>query len=624
MFEHHKFYDLSFQNDYDSLVLPHTKNTKLSEDLMNYKQQWQKTIFSLLLIWTFIFNVLPIKAQDIPPTEELSLGSSVFVFRGSSKSKQKKYVAREIARPKRTNTQRIASSKRLRTQYNTLAKVVTRRSRVTPIAEEKLDVARKTPQEASIALTGAGQYYLDKENYDKSIYFYRGANDIDGKNQDAILGLSDALASKGDELLENDKADEAQKFYQESIKFNDKNSSAYAGLGEVYDILDKNAQAIASYEKALELDKDLTETYTPLGILYYHQGEIAKADELLSKALKVNKDSAETQYFLGLIRAKQNRLTDALAAFNESVKLDPTSAEAHYALGETYEELSQENDAIAQFTEAVKLNPKYAEAWFALGVAQYNEGNYGDAATAYQNVIKLQNTNGEAHANLGDTYRLLKDFGKSEGEYRLATYFIKNDAELYSKFGYVLGAQRKWESSIAALKSANSLSPDVVDYTNLGWAYYNWAQDDIKAGRAADGKAKTQLAKEALQKAVGLNQNFAPAFLNLGVALNDLGEYKDSITALTRAVALRKDWIFAINELGLAFRGTNDYDNAIKQFQKVVEIDPKFDRGFYNLGESQVRGGRINDAKETLKKLKALRSIYASSLEVMLLGAKKK
>ncbi len=594
---------------------------------MTYTKQWQRILTTQFLVLTFLLGSLPLsaKAQGIPPSEELSLGSSVFVFRGSSKSAQKRYVARDNPRPTRTRVQRTVSTQRVRAQYNSLAKVVTRRQRIKPVAEEDLvKVKRSTPQEASIALTGAGQYYLEKDNFDKAIYFYRGANEVDQKNQDAILGLSDALVGKGENLLEKEKPEDAEKVYREALQFNDKNSSAYAGLGEVYDTLDKNADGVANYEKALSLDKDLTEVYTPLGILYYYQNEIVKADEFLTKALAVNKDAADTQYFLGLIRYKQTRYQEAVTAFNGSLKLDPTSAETHYALGDAYEKLSKTNEAVAEYKEAVRLNPKYTEALFALGVVQYNEEKYPEAITAYKEVVKLQNTNGEAHANLGDSYRLAGELGNAEGEYRLATYFIKNDGELFSKLGYVLGAQKKWENSIAALKQANAISPDAIDYTNLGWAYYNWAQVDLKAQRSAESKAKTLLAKEALQKAVSLNKDFAPAFLNLGVALNDLGEYAESVEALKRAVELRKTWVFAINELGISYRQLKDYDGAIKQFQKVVGLDPKFAIGYYNLGESQIRGGNSKDAQKTLEKLKPLNAGLAKSLEIMILTAKKK
>ncbi len=578
----------------------------------------------LFLLFAFFLINFQNSAQDIPPTEELSLGSSVFVFRGSTKSTQKKFISRGNVVPKRSKVQRAASTKRVIRQYNTLAKVVTRRERIKPIAVAELEkFLRASPKEAAVALTGAGQYYLGKEEFDKSINYYRGAADLDAANKDAILGLSDALASKGGELLENDKASDAEPFYREAITLNDKNSSAYAGLGEVLDEMDKKTEAISNYEKALELDADLSEAYTPLGILYYQQGELAKAKELLTKAVSVKIDSAETQFYLGLIKFKESSYKDALAAFDKSAKLDAESAETYYELGETYRELFEPEKAIAQFEKAKELNPKYAQAWFALGVAQYDLGKYEKAIESYSEVVKLQNTNGEAHANLGDSFRLTGDLGKSENSYRLATYFLKNDDELFSKFGYVLGAQRKWSSAVKSLQRANEISPNIIDFTNLGWAYYNWGLTDIEAGRREDGKAKIRLAKESLLSGIAINQKFAPAYLNLGVALNDLGENTAAVEALNRAVELRENWVFAIMELGLSYYELKDYDKAIVQFQKAISIDGKFDRAYYNLGQAQLLAGKTNDARKTVEKLKELKSGYAKSLEALIMGAKK-
>lgn len=124
--------------------------------------------------------------------------------------------------------------------------------------------------------------------------------------------------------------------------------------------------------------------------------------------------------------------------------------------------------------------------------------------------------------NLGDAYLRLGRFGEAEGSYRLATVFIKTDAEIYSKFGYVLGKQFKWNGAIDALNKAIAIkAAHYVDYTNLGWTYYNAAQVELRAKRAAEGKAKLLLAKNALQKAVESNQTFAPAYLNLGITLTE-------------------------------------------------------------------------------------------------------
>lgn len=605
---------------------------------MDYKKQSLKAISTFLIIWSFLINGLPTKAQDIPPTDELSLGSSVFLSR---KTAPKKFVSRGPARVvKREKTQVAATVKKITKQYNTLAKVTTRRAKVKIVAPEDvpMDLARIPPQEASVILTGLGQYRYNRDEFDLSIDAYRNSMRLDAKNLNAKLGLSDALTGKATQLFEDDKPQEAKGLFEEALTLNNENSAAFAGLGEFYDATgdDKQsrANAINNYEKALQIDKDLTEVFAPVGILYYKQGEIAKADDFLTKALAANPNDGETQYFLGLIRYSQTRYKDSDTAFRQAInlfekspdadKLSENIAEAHFNLGETYARLNRPKDALAEYQKATKLNPKYVEAWFETGVINYNLEQYADAVKAYEEVKRLKNDNWENYANLGDAYRKLGNYSQAEGVYRIATQFIKDDAELYSSYGFVLGALNKWSGAITALNNAISLSPNVLDYTNLGWAYYNSAQKDLKANRKADAIANLKLGRDSLQNAVASNPEFAPPFLNLGITLTDLGEYQESVKVLKRATELRKDWLDANNELGLAYRKLNDFDNAVKQFQKTVEIDKNYAAGYYNLGEAEVQRGNTKAAENAQEKLKKLNPAFANNLRILILNAKSK
>lgn len=591
---------------------------------MIFQKQFSKGLLAFFIIWTFLISGLLLTAQDLPPNEDLSLGASVFVFRSSGRTAQKKFASSN--KPSRTKTQRVAVVKNIRKQYDTLAVVATRRKRVKPVTPETIptELARKTPKEASLALTGAGQYYYDRDEIDKSIDSYRQAVELDAKNADAKLGLSDALASKGGDLLAADKNREAQARFDEAIRLNNKNSVAYSGLGEVYDTLNDNDKAIFNYEKALALNADLTEVYAPLGVLYAQKNDLANADSFLNKALAVNRGDATTQYFLGVVRLKQNRYEDARAALSESTKLDATMPEARYSLGEALAKLDREADAAAEFKEATRLKPDYVEAWFGLGAAEYEQGKYEDAITAYKETTRLKNDSGEAHANLADAFRQLKRYGEANGEYTLAAIFIKDDAELYSNWGFCLGKVQKWDNAVLRLNNAIALSADHIDYTNLGWAYYNAAQIDLKSKRPAEAREKLVQAKTALQKAVSIKSDFAPALINLGITLNDLGEYQAAVDSLKRANEQRKNWLFAINELGIAYRKLDDYGNAVKQFQKTVDLNDKYAVGYYNLGEAQFRSGDVKGAKKTLDKLRKLDKNLSNVLEILIVGAKLK
>jgi superkiller protein 3 len=340
-----------------------------------------------------------------------------------------------------------------------------------------------------------------------------------------------------------------------------------------------------------------------------------------------NPDNAETQFFLGLLRYKQTRNEEAIAAFKHSIELDPNNAEVYYYLGEAYDSQNRDKEAIDAYQQAVKLNPKYTEAWFDLGVAYFNRDRLPEAITAYQAAIKLKPNYGEAHANLADVYRLTNKLDEAIGEYRLATAFIKDDAELFSKFGYVSarravapGYSSFWKSAIDNFEKAVAMSPDYIDYTNLGWAYYNAAQTSLKAKNETDYKANLQKAKDAFVKANSLKpipKVAAAINLNLGMTLTDLGDYQGSVNVLKTATELQSDWIPAINELGIAYRKSGDLENAVKQFKKAIQLDDKFVSAHFNLAESEFRRGNLKEPKKEYEKLKTMnRPDLVTGLEI--------
>jgi superkiller protein 3 len=577
---------------------------------MQKKDRSRGKVFTFFIILAFLANVLPLKAQDVITSDDISGG---FVFRASSGSTQKKTAYRNASLVKRSNSQKIATTKRIRKQSVTVAKINPKRTKskqVTPDVAADPTISRKPKEEVSLIFAGAGEYYLEKGEIDKAVNIFRESILLNEKNTNGKYGLSDAVTRKGDSLLEQEKPEIAQPFYREAIQNNEKNAAAYAGLGEAYDLLDENDKALENYLKALSLDSELTELYTPIGSLYFQKGDMLQADSYLTKALAVSADNAETQLFLGLVRYKQDRTDEATAAFRRAIELDPASAEAHYYLGETLDKAGKTTEAIAEYNTAIQINPKYTEAWFDLGVAYYNTKKYEEAINAYKQTIKLKNTMGEAHANLADVYRQLNRFNEAIAEYRLAVAFIKYDAEIYSKFGYVAGKiatdpskSNFWDLAIENLTKALALSSDFVDYSNLGWAFYNSAQVDLIKNNKAEANVKLQKAKTNLLEAIKLNQKMPASYLNLGITQTDLGEYKDAIESLKRADEMRKDWIPVINYLGVAYAESGDFASAVKQFRRAVEIDGKYALGYFNIGRTALRQKDIKEAKKAYEKL---------------------
>ena len=601
-----------------------------------------KAAFSALILFSFFINSIPVKAQDIVASDDISGGSSVFVFRQSRKAQQSKFASRNFVA--RSQTQKNASRKNVsdaiarvnRTRKtdpnNTVAYNQTKETKTGKTGTDTPVSKALTKAQLSDQVAGFGDAYLSNKNYDEAIRAYRSALVHNPKNPKAKLGLSDALAAKGSDVQEKNGADASLNYYEEAKTVNPQNAAAYAGLGGAYEDLNNTDSAIQNYAQAVKLDPDLKEIYAPLGALYYEKGEIAKADEFLSKAVADD----QSQYLLGVIRYKQNRNTEAETALKESLKLKQ-SAEAHYYLGEVYDQINRSKDSIAEYNEAVRINPRYAEAWFDLGASYYNHGEFENAIVAYEKAVALKNDNPEAFENLADAYRQVRQYQKAEGNYNIAVGSIdrtdrrnkdpKGTADLYSKLGFIQGRLQRWGAAVISLENAVKISPDGYDYTNLGWAYYNAAQIDKASKRQADATTKLTRGREVLQKAVDMNVNNAGTYMNLGLTQNDLGEYDNAVNSFNKALSLRANWVPALNELGFAYRYLNKLDDAVKNFRLATENDSKYYPAFYNLAEAEYRRGNTKEAK---KAQEALRKIDPNSryiqnlskqLDVIFMGA---
>ena len=74
----------------------------------------QKRLLALLMIGVILMSAAPVRSQDLVAVSDLAGGSSVFVFRNTSKAAPKRVIVK--ARPARTQVQRIETANRVSKQ----------------------------------------------------------------------------------------------------------------------------------------------------------------------------------------------------------------------------------------------------------------------------------------------------------------------------------------------------------------------------------------------------------------------------------------------------------------------------------------------------------------------------
>jgi Tfp pilus assembly protein PilF len=603
-----------------------------------------KSLMAAIAGVSILAAAFPAAAQsDLVPVRDITGGSSVFVFKGGSKSAPKRYVSK--TRATRTKAQRNEATRRVSKQYVALAKVDPRRTRTEVVNPTRLaEIRRMAPKQASVLFAGVGEYWVDRDDFRQASEFFGEAYDLDKTNAVARMGLSESLALFGNEELAKDNVPSARSRFNEALKYNDKNAPAYFGLAEISAAENNDADAAVNYEKALSSDKELTEIFVPLGILYYQQGQIAKSEDLLNRALAIDQNNAQTQYFIGLIRYAQNKNAEATAAFNKAKSLDPTLEEAFYYSGEVLTRETRFQDSLAEYNKAIALKDNYFEAWFGLANAQFQLGEYAEAIKSYGRALTLNNTNVEGFINVGDANRLLGNYNEADAKYKIAISFIERTpghdkselADLYSKVGFVIAKQcelnRKrnvgcrLDGSLLAMEKAASLNSSVTDSSNLGWAYANAGNDDIYNNRLEAGKIKLQKAKTLLEAAANTGGvNAEGALVNLASVLSALGDHASAVNALKRAVDKNPRSVFLLNQLGMAYMKASNFKDAVNSFRKVVDQDSKFAHGYFNLGSAEFKNGNLGEAKKAYKKLKDLKDPeapgYVADLERLTNGA---
>lgn len=586
---------------------------------------------STILIAAFWLTPLAASAQDLVAVSSITGGSSVFVFRSAARSARRVAAARTV----RTQTQRAQTASRVKKQYETIARTNPKQQRAAVVAPDKLPGNMRTMPagQASKLFAGVGEYFIQQGDLESALDKFRDAMTLDPKNVAAKNGYSDALALKGTAQLEKNPTT-AKALFMEALQTNPKNSAAYFGLGEVYSELDQTAEAIANYEKSLENDPGLTEIYVPLGILYFQTGEIAKADNMLTKAVAASPERAETQYFFGLVRSAQGKNDEALTAFEKARTIDPNYAEALTRVGDTLIALKRPAEAVPEYQKAVSLKNDYFEAWFGLGGALYDTEKYSESVAAFGNAKRIKNDSWETYAGLGDANLKAGNFNDAVANFNIAATFLMRNkdfnreivADLYSKVGFAIGQQCpinqaraiacQWPSAIKALEKAVELGGKPIDYTNLGWAYFNASRVDRDNKLVAEQQAKLQLAKTNLQKAIDADPPFVDSALqNMGVVQNDLGDYKGAIESFKRVIEKQPDWAFTRYALGSAYFLSGDYDNAASAFRAALDRDPNYTAALSSLGSVEVKRKNLKEAAKIVEQLKARDPIAARRLE---------
>ncbi|MFH1767606.1 MAG: tetratricopeptide repeat protein, partial [Candidatus Omnitrophota bacterium] len=134
----------------------------------------------------------------------------------------------------------------------------------------------------------------------------------------------------------------------------------YYGLGNVFEALGNDAQALINWEKASKLNPASWETYEKIGSFFLQRKDFIKAKKYIDKTVRLNPNYSSL-FLLARFYEVEGNYQTAVKAYRQSIKLKPDWFQSHYNLCLLYAKL-QDSRCFDELSETLRLNPEFIPA----------------------------------------------------------------------------------------------------------------------------------------------------------------------------------------------------------------------------------------------------------------------
>lgn len=114
------------------------------------------------------------------------------------------------------------------------------------------------------------------------------------------------------------------------------------------------------------------------------------------------------------------------------------------------------------------------------------------------------------------------------------------------------------------------------------------AEEWLAVGNDAYASKRNQEAILAYYKAIKIKPNYALAWYNRGVALNELQRYSEAVTSYDKAIKFQPKDYEAWYNRGVALNELQRYSEAVTSYNKTIQFQPDYYKASYNKGVAQL------------------------------------
>lgn len=395
------------------------------------------------------------------------------------------------------------------------------------------------------------------------------------------------------------------------------NPEIWAELGLAYFSHQQFDLAEARLKAALGAGVNRPEVAATLGQTYVSLSDFDAGRKYLEQAVRLNPQDHLSAYLLGLVQLQQKNLPSAKRIFAQLKQAVGESAQFHLLVGRAYEDTDYFQEGDRELRQALALDPKIHYAHHLLALSALKQHDAAGIGAAQRDLeIEIKDHPGEFAPLflLGVVMEMKRDWPRANDRFQQARELDPEDADVYFhlgkgelEVGNAAAAARDLERCISLTKEKSHAQFQVAR------AHFQLSRAYLLLGDAQRSAAEAQRAKELSSESFLWEREKMAEMLKPSEEKMRRRQLYTTWTELSppaqedpAIVALERMYTQVLanshNRLALIAARRNQLDEATREFSRVVELQPAFPRGYFNLGLAAFRTHRLPEAIQALQR----------------------
>lgn len=319
-------------------------------------------------------------------------------------------------------------------------------------------------------------------------------------------------------------------------------------------------------------------------------------------------DTKETQNEQFYAESDNIKESNRLEALSDSVEKNPNSVELWIQLGELCKEelnfkCALDAGAKAYILDSTNLDARKLYAWSLINKPNPPLQDIESSKKHYKYVLSVKPNDPATMVELANTYSLTGDFKTALKYINDALRIDESYRDAYVLKGSIYKTTDKYDLALSSYQTAVQIDPDFfIGHLQIGWLLTEMGDH--------------KLALEYYENAAELKPENLNATYGIAKSLQDLEKYQEALNEYRDLLEIDSSaYVAYFNQGYIKHYHQKQLDSAIYYYNELLEIEPQYIQGWYQLGEAYYSVGRQADAARAFSEALRIDKNYQPAID---------